>query len=103
MRRSLWLALPLGIAASVAVAGTSFATHAPGGTTPVVLARGTLAEKGGTNGARGTPAGAEKQHLLQRAVEPQFSPFETAEEGEEAVNAAETRLKRFGSDTKGTC
>ena len=45
MRRSLWLALPLGIAASLAVAGTSFATHAPGGTTPVLLARGTLAEK----------------------------------------------------------
>jgi quercetin dioxygenase-like cupin family protein len=45
MRRSLWLALPLGIAASLAVAGTSFATHAPGGTTPMVLARGTLAEK----------------------------------------------------------
>ena len=45
MRRSLWLALPLGIAASLAVAGSSFATHAPGGTTAMVLARGTLAEK----------------------------------------------------------
>ena len=45
MRRSLWLAVPLGIAASLAVAGSSSATHAPGGTTAVVLARGTLAEK----------------------------------------------------------
>ena len=45
MRRSLWLTLSLGIAASLAVAGTAFATHAPGGTTAVLLARGTLAEK----------------------------------------------------------
>jgi quercetin dioxygenase-like cupin family protein len=45
MRRSLWLALLLGIAASLAVAVPSFATHAPGGWTPVVLARGTLTEK----------------------------------------------------------
>ena len=45
MKRSLWLALLLGIAASLAVVGTAFATHAPGGTTPVLLARGTLAEK----------------------------------------------------------
>lgn len=43
MRRYLRLTL-LGIAASLAVAGTVFATHAPGGTTPVLLARGTLAE-----------------------------------------------------------
>ena len=45
MRRSLWLALLLGIAASLAIAGTVFADHAPGGTTPVLLARGTLAEE----------------------------------------------------------
>ena len=45
MRRSLWLTLLFGIAASLAVAGTAIATHAPGGTTPVLLARGTLAEK----------------------------------------------------------
>ena len=44
MRRSLWLTL-LGIAASLAVAGTAIATHAPGGTSSVLLARGTLAEK----------------------------------------------------------
>jgi hypothetical protein len=37
------------------------------------------AEGGGTNGARGTPAGAVKQRWLQRAVEPQFSPFEQPE------------------------
>jgi hypothetical protein len=38
---------------------------------------GTLAaDQGRTKGARGTPAGAEKQQMLQRAVEPQFSPFE---------------------------
>ena len=45
MKRSLWLALLFGIAASLAVVGTAFATHVPGGTTPVLLARGTLAEK----------------------------------------------------------
>ncbi len=45
MRRSLWLALLFGIVASLAIAGTSFAHHAPGGTTPLVLARGTVAEK----------------------------------------------------------
>ena len=45
MKRTLWLTLQLGIAASLAVAGTAIATHAPGGTTPVLLARGTLAEK----------------------------------------------------------
>lgn len=45
MKRSLWLALSLGIAASLAVIVTAFATHPPGGTTPVLLARGTLAEK----------------------------------------------------------
>ena len=44
MRRSLWLTL-LGIAASLAVAGTAIATHAPGGASSVLLARGTLAEK----------------------------------------------------------
>jgi quercetin dioxygenase-like cupin family protein len=44
MRRSLWLTL-LGVAVLLAVAGTAFATHAPGGNTVVVLARGTLAEK----------------------------------------------------------
>ena len=58
---------------------------------------------GRTNGACGTPAGAEKQRLLQRAVEPQFSPFEQLKEGKEAVNASETRVERFGSDMKGTC
>jgi hypothetical protein len=35
-----------------------------------------LAETEPANGAFGTPAGAEKQRGLQRAVEPQFSPFE---------------------------
>jgi hypothetical protein len=35
---------------------------------------------GTANGACGTPAGAEKQHWLQRAVEPQFSPFEQLKE-----------------------
>jgi quercetin dioxygenase-like cupin family protein len=44
MRRSLWVTL-VAIIASIAVAGTVFATHAPGGTSSVVLARGTLAEK----------------------------------------------------------
>lgn len=44
MRRSLWVTL-VAIIASIAVAGTVFATHAPGGTSAVVLARGTLAEK----------------------------------------------------------
>jgi hypothetical protein len=39
-----------------------------------------LAEASGTNGARGTPAEAEKQRWLRRAVEPQFSPFEQPEE-----------------------
>lgn len=44
MRRSLWLTL-LAAAASLAVAGSAIAVHAPGGTTPVLLARGTLAEE----------------------------------------------------------
>src|SRR5688572_11649989 len=44
MRKSLWLTL-LGVAASLAVAGSALATHAPGGATPVLLARGTLAEE----------------------------------------------------------
>ena len=44
MRRSLGLTL-LGVAALMAVAGGALAVHAPGGTTPVLLARGTLAEK----------------------------------------------------------
>jgi quercetin dioxygenase-like cupin family protein len=44
MRRSLWITL-LAIAASIAIAGTVLATHAPGGVTPALLARGTLAEK----------------------------------------------------------
>ena len=43
MRRSLWITL-VAIIASIAVAGTVFATHAPGGTSAIVLARGTLAE-----------------------------------------------------------
>lgn len=43
MRRSIALVL-LALGASVAVAGTVLATHPPGGTTPVLLARGTLAE-----------------------------------------------------------
>jgi hypothetical protein len=55
------------------------------------------AETGTANGASGKPAGAEKQHRLQRAVEPQFSPFEQLKEGEEAVNDAETRANWFGS------
>jgi quercetin dioxygenase-like cupin family protein len=44
MRKALWLTL-LGVAASLAVAGSALATHAPGGTTAVLLARGTLAEE----------------------------------------------------------
>ena len=43
MKWPLWLTL-LGIAASLAIAGTVFATHIPGTTTAVLLARGTLAE-----------------------------------------------------------
>jgi len=43
MRRSLWVTL-VAIIASIAVAGTVFATHAPGGTSATLLARGTLAE-----------------------------------------------------------
>ena len=43
-RRSLWLTV-LGVAVSLAVTGSALAEHAPGGTTAVVLARGTLAEK----------------------------------------------------------
>ena len=46
MRRSLlWFALLLGIVASLAGAGAVFATDSPDGLTPVLLARGTLAEK----------------------------------------------------------
>ena len=43
MRRSLWLTA-VGVAASLTVATTAVATHAPGGTSALVLARGTLAE-----------------------------------------------------------
>lgn len=43
MKRSIALVL-LALGASVAIAGTVLATHPPGGTTPVLLARGTLAE-----------------------------------------------------------
>ena len=43
MRRSLWVTL-VALAASVAIAGTVFAVHGPGGVTPTLLARGTLAE-----------------------------------------------------------
>lgn len=43
MRRSVSLVL-LALGVTVAIAGTVFATNAPGGTTPVLLARGTLAE-----------------------------------------------------------
>ena len=43
MRRSLWLTA-LGVAASLTVATTAVATHAPGGTSALLLARGTLAE-----------------------------------------------------------
>lgn len=43
MRRSLWVTL-VTLAASLAIAGTVFATHAPGGVFPTLLARGTLAE-----------------------------------------------------------
>jgi quercetin dioxygenase-like cupin family protein len=43
-RRSLWLTL-FGVAASLAIAGSALALHAPGGTTAVLLARGTLAEE----------------------------------------------------------
>jgi len=42
--RRLWLVAVVAVACSVAVAGTVFAVHAPGGVTPVLLARGTLAE-----------------------------------------------------------
>ena len=44
MRRSLWLTL-FGIAASLTITVSALAHHAPGGTTAVLLARGTLAEK----------------------------------------------------------
>ena len=44
MRRSLWFALPA-VALSIAVAGSVFASHAPGGVTAVPLARGTLSEQ----------------------------------------------------------
>lgn len=44
MRKSWWAAL-VALAASLAIAGSVFATHAPGGVTPVLLARGTLAEQ----------------------------------------------------------
>ena len=44
MRRSLWLVL-LAVVASMSVAGTVFAAHAPGGVSAVLLARGTLAEE----------------------------------------------------------
>jgi quercetin dioxygenase-like cupin family protein len=40
----LWVTL-VALLTSLAIAGTVFATHAPGGTTAVLLARGTLAEK----------------------------------------------------------
>lgn len=43
MRRPLWISL-LAIVASIAVAGTVLATHVPGTTTAVLLARGTLSE-----------------------------------------------------------
>ena len=43
MRRSIALVL-LALGVSVAATGTVLATHPPGGTTPVLLARGTLAE-----------------------------------------------------------
>ena len=46
--RSLRLTL-LALAASLAVAGSALAVHAPGGTTAVLLARGTLAEKVNVN------------------------------------------------------
>jgi quercetin dioxygenase-like cupin family protein len=48
VRRSLWVML-LALAASVVVAGTVLASHAPGGVTPTLLARGTLAEKAKVN------------------------------------------------------
>jgi quercetin dioxygenase-like cupin family protein len=44
MKRSLWATL-VALLASLAIAGAVFATHAPGGTTAVLLARGTLAEE----------------------------------------------------------
>jgi quercetin dioxygenase-like cupin family protein len=44
MRRSLWVAL-LAVAVSIAVAGSVFASHAPGGVSAVLLARGTLSEQ----------------------------------------------------------
>lgn len=44
MKRSM-LVTAFGVAASLAVATTAFATNAPGGTTAVPLARGTLAEE----------------------------------------------------------
>ncbi len=43
MRRSWWATL-LALALSVAVAGTVFAIHPPGGVSATLLARGTLAE-----------------------------------------------------------
>ena len=44
MRRSLWVAL-LAATLSIALAGSVFAVHAPGGVTAVLLARGTLSEE----------------------------------------------------------
>jgi len=44
MRRSWWGAL-LAATVSIAVAGSVFAVHAPGGVTPVQLARGRLSEE----------------------------------------------------------
>jgi quercetin dioxygenase-like cupin family protein len=44
MRRSLWVVL-LAATLSIAVAGSVFAVHIPGGVTPVLLARGRLSEE----------------------------------------------------------
>ena len=44
MKRSWWVTL-VAVTASLAVAGTVFATHIPGTTSATLLARGTLAEK----------------------------------------------------------
>jgi quercetin dioxygenase-like cupin family protein len=42
--RKFWLVGLVALACSVVVAGTVFGVHAPGGVTPVQLARGTLAD-----------------------------------------------------------
>jgi hypothetical protein len=53
-----------------------------------------LADRDRTDGARGTPAGAVKQLLLQRTVEPQFSPFEQPEKVKKLLRLLKPALAR---------